>query len=86
MSGEQPLSRLGECWAAVRSGRCRPVPRQQAVEALRQRVSACVHCRPDWTRRAAGPPATGTPTSPRDQRAEKIGQRLRLSRRPPPTL
>ncbi|MEU0247290.1 hypothetical protein ABZ192_23745 [Streptomyces sp. NPDC006235] len=28
----------GECWAAARSGRCRcrPVTRQQAVEALRQ--------------------------------------------------
>ncbi|MGW7256548.1 DUF6233 domain-containing protein [Streptomyces sp. NPDC054834] len=37
----------GECWAAARSGRCRPVSRQQAMEALRQRVPACVHCRPD---------------------------------------
>ncbi|MGA5120898.1 DUF6233 domain-containing protein [Streptomyces pseudogriseolus] len=28
-------------------GRCRPVTRQQAVEALRQQVPACGHCRPD---------------------------------------
>ncbi|MFI8351434.1 hypothetical protein [Streptomyces sp. NPDC085596] len=25
-----------ECWAAAKSGRCRPVTRQQAIEALRQ--------------------------------------------------
>ncbi|MFF4401707.1 DUF6233 domain-containing protein [Streptomyces sp. NPDC001480] len=37
----------GECWAAAKSGRCRPVTRQQALKALRQRVPACVHCRPD---------------------------------------
>jgi hypothetical protein len=37
----------GECWAAAKSGRCRPVTRQQALEALRQQVPACVHCRPD---------------------------------------
>jgi hypothetical protein len=37
----------GECWAAAKSGRCRPAIRQQAVEALRQQVPACVHCRPD---------------------------------------
>ncbi|MFI1004915.1 DUF6233 domain-containing protein [Streptomyces galbus] len=37
----------GECWAAAKSGRCRPATRQQAVEALRQQVPACVHCRPD---------------------------------------
>ncbi|MEU6557973.1 DUF6233 domain-containing protein [Streptomyces sp. NPDC046915] len=37
----------GECSAAARNGRCRPVTWQQAVEALRQRVPACVHCRPD---------------------------------------
>ncbi|MFE7986645.1 DUF6233 domain-containing protein [Streptomyces cellulosae] len=28
-------------------GRCRPVTRQQAIEALRQQVPACVRCRPD---------------------------------------
>ncbi|MEU5666561.1 DUF6233 domain-containing protein [Streptomyces longwoodensis] len=37
----------GDCWAATKSGRCRPATRQQAVEALRQQVPACVHCRPD---------------------------------------
>ncbi|NEA46889.1 DUF6233 domain-containing protein [Streptomyces sp. SID10815] len=37
----------GECWAAAKSGRCRPATRQQALEALRQQVPACVHCRPD---------------------------------------
>ncbi|MFF3335714.1 DUF6233 domain-containing protein [Streptomyces sp. NPDC002888] len=37
----------GECWAAAKNGRCRPVTRQQALEALRQQVPACVHCRPD---------------------------------------
>lgn len=35
-----------ECWAAAKSGRCRPVTRQQALEELRQQVPACVHCRP----------------------------------------
>ncbi|MEV7081911.1 DUF6233 domain-containing protein [Streptomyces sp. NPDC093516] len=29
------------------AGRCRPVTRLQAIEALRQQVPACVHCRPD---------------------------------------
>src|SRR4051794_4111499 len=37
----------GECWAAAKSGRCHPVTRQQAFEALRQQVPACIHCRPD---------------------------------------
>ncbi|MFI2434710.1 DUF6233 domain-containing protein [Streptomyces sp. NPDC018693] len=37
----------GDCWAAAQSGRCRPVSREQAVEALRHGVPACVHCRPD---------------------------------------
>ncbi|MFE9906518.1 DUF6233 domain-containing protein [Streptomyces achromogenes] len=36
----------GDCWAAARSGRCRPATRQQARDALRH-VPACVHCRPD---------------------------------------
>ncbi|MFF4838166.1 DUF6233 domain-containing protein, partial [Streptomyces sp. NPDC001315] len=30
----------GECWAATKSGRCRPVTRQQALEALRVQVPA----------------------------------------------
>jgi hypothetical protein len=37
----------GDCWAAAKSGRCRPATRQQAIEALRQQVPACMHCRPD---------------------------------------
>ncbi|MFF5861036.1 DUF6233 domain-containing protein [Streptomyces sp. NPDC012751] len=37
----------GDCWAAARSGRCRPATREEALDALRQRVPACVHCRPD---------------------------------------
>lgn len=37
----------GDCWAAATSGRCRPATRQQALDALRQQVPACVHCRPD---------------------------------------
>ncbi|MEU5367357.1 DUF6233 domain-containing protein [Streptomyces sp. NPDC005925] len=37
----------GECWAAARSGRCRPATRQQVLDALRQQVPACTHCRPD---------------------------------------
>ncbi|MEU7428765.1 DUF6233 domain-containing protein [Streptomyces sp. NPDC040750] len=39
----------GECWAAAKSRRRRPVTRQQAIEALRQQVPACVHRRPDTT-------------------------------------
>ncbi|AGS67388.1 hypothetical protein B446_02780 [Streptomyces collinus Tu 365] len=38
---------VGDCWVAKKSGRCRPVSREQAVEALRQQVPACPHCRPD---------------------------------------
>ncbi|MFI0233794.1 DUF6233 domain-containing protein [Streptomyces sp. NPDC017086] len=37
----------GACWAAARSGRCRPATRQQAIDALLQHVPACGHCRPD---------------------------------------
>jgi hypothetical protein len=37
----------GDCWAAAKSGRCRPVTREQALEALRHDVSACTFCRPD---------------------------------------
>lgn len=37
----------GDCWAAGKSGRCRPVAREVVVDALRQGVPACVHCRPD---------------------------------------
>ncbi|WEO92824.1 DUF6233 domain-containing protein [Streptomyces sp. FXJ1.172] len=37
----------GDCWAAAKSGRCRPATRQQALDALRRQVPACPHCRPD---------------------------------------
>lgn len=37
----------GDCWAATKSGRCRPATRQQAIDALRRQVSPCIHCRPD---------------------------------------
>ncbi|MFE0516753.1 DUF6233 domain-containing protein [Streptomyces sp. NPDC058964] len=37
----------GDCWAAAKSGRCRPATRQQARDALRRQVPACLHCRPD---------------------------------------
>ncbi|MEU7560245.1 DUF6233 domain-containing protein [Streptomyces eurythermus] len=37
----------GDCWAAAKSGRCRPATRQQALNALLEHVPACVHCRPD---------------------------------------
>ncbi|MFF5968190.1 DUF6233 domain-containing protein [Streptomyces collinus] len=37
----------GDCWAAAKSGRCRPVTREQALDALRHAVSACTFCRPD---------------------------------------
>ncbi|MFE9679760.1 DUF6233 domain-containing protein [Streptomyces sp. NPDC006259] len=37
----------GDCWAAAKSGRCRPVSREQALDALRQHVAPCEHCRPD---------------------------------------
>ncbi|WP_257016597.1 DUF6233 domain-containing protein [Streptomyces sp. Ag82_O1-15] len=38
---------MGDCWAAAKSGRCRSVTREQAVDALRHQVLACTHCRPD---------------------------------------
>ncbi|MGW7384474.1 DUF6233 domain-containing protein [Streptomyces sp. NPDC054794] len=34
----------GDCWAAKKSGRCRPASREQAVEAIRRQVPACPHC------------------------------------------
>ncbi|MEU4926800.1 DUF6233 domain-containing protein [Streptomyces yokosukanensis] len=36
----------GDCWAAAQSGRCRPLTREQALDALRD-VPACTHCQPD---------------------------------------
>jgi hypothetical protein len=38
---------VGGCWAAKKSGRCRPATREQALDALRDQVPGCVHCRPD---------------------------------------
>ncbi|MER6736504.1 DUF6233 domain-containing protein [Streptomyces puniciscabiei] len=38
---------VGGCWAAKKSGRCRPASREQAIDALRRQVPPCVHCRPD---------------------------------------
>ncbi|MFE7232445.1 DUF6233 domain-containing protein [Streptomyces sp. NPDC002405] len=37
----------GDCWTVRKSGRCVPVSRPQALEALRQQVPACAQCRPD---------------------------------------
>jgi hypothetical protein len=38
---------VGDCWVAKKSGRVRGITREQAVEALRQQVPPCPHCRPD---------------------------------------
>ncbi|MGX5183427.1 DUF6233 domain-containing protein [Streptomyces avermitilis] len=38
---------VGDCWAAKKSGRCKPVTRQQAIDALVHQVAPCVHCRPE---------------------------------------
>ncbi|UXY19431.1 DUF6233 domain-containing protein [Streptomyces cynarae] len=38
---------VGDCWAAAKSGRCRPATRAQVLDALRHQVKACPHCRPD---------------------------------------
>ncbi|MET8964789.1 DUF6233 domain-containing protein [Streptomyces sp. NPDC004074] len=37
---------MGDCWAVAKSSRCLGVSRAQAVDALRQQVPACTHCRP----------------------------------------
>ncbi|MFF4143718.1 DUF6233 domain-containing protein [Streptomyces sp. NPDC001698] len=39
--------RRGRGWTIRKSGRCVPVSRPQALEALRQQVPACARCRPD---------------------------------------
>ncbi|MFF2206333.1 DUF6233 domain-containing protein [Streptomyces sp. NPDC058145] len=39
----------GGCCAARKSGRCRPATRGEVIDALRQQVPACPHCRPDTT-------------------------------------
>ncbi|MCC5480488.1 DUF6233 domain-containing protein [Streptomyces barringtoniae] len=38
---------VGDCWAAKKSGRCRPATRDQAIDALRRQVPPCAHCQPD---------------------------------------
>ncbi|MEV7369018.1 DUF6233 domain-containing protein [Streptomyces sp. NPDC003631] len=38
---------MGDCWAVRKSSRRVGVSRAQAVDALRQQVPACTHCRPD---------------------------------------
>ncbi|KUN14564.1 hypothetical protein AQJ11_44350 [Streptomyces corchorusii] len=42
---------VGGCWAAKKSGRCRPATREQALDALRNQVPPCVHCQPDHSLR-----------------------------------
>ncbi|MEU1012577.1 DUF6233 domain-containing protein [Streptomyces sp. NPDC005890] len=54
----------GECWAAAESGRCRPVTRQQALEALQQQVPASTA---DRTR----PSVSSTRRFRLDQRADQ---------------
>ncbi|MFF4401724.1 DUF6233 domain-containing protein [Streptomyces sp. NPDC001480] len=41
------LERSGAPVTTAELARCRPVTRQQVLEALRRRVPACIHCRPD---------------------------------------
>ncbi|MGW7529085.1 DUF6233 domain-containing protein [Streptomyces sp. NPDC054783] len=36
---------LGDCWAAKKSGRCRPATHEQALDALCRQVPPCVHWR-----------------------------------------
>ncbi|MFE5754602.1 hypothetical protein ACFQ7M_35740 [Streptomyces massasporeus] len=35
VAGAGAVLDAGDCWAAAKSGRCRPATRQQAIEALR---------------------------------------------------
>ncbi|MGV9967631.1 DUF6233 domain-containing protein [Streptomyces olivaceus] len=37
----------GDCWTVAGSDRCRPVSRDQVVEAMRHQVSACSFWRPE---------------------------------------
>lgn len=39
--------RVGDCWTVVKSSRCVGVTRAQALDALRQQVPVCTHCRAD---------------------------------------
>ncbi|MGW4518437.1 DUF6233 domain-containing protein [Streptomyces sp. NPDC004393] len=38
---------MGDCWTARKSSRCVGISRTQALDALRQQVSARTHCRAD---------------------------------------
>jgi hypothetical protein len=38
---------VGDCWTVRKSSRCVGVSRAQALDALRQQVPACTHCRAD---------------------------------------
>ncbi|MET8647367.1 DUF6233 domain-containing protein [Streptomyces sp. NPDC004675] len=38
---------VGGCWTVRKSSRCIGVSQQQALDALRQQVPSCTHCRPD---------------------------------------
>ncbi|MER6977265.1 DUF6233 domain-containing protein [Streptomyces carpinensis] len=42
-----PVVHAGDCWIVRKSNRCVPVSRDQPLDALRQQVPACSHCRPD---------------------------------------
>ncbi|MGW9025835.1 DUF6233 domain-containing protein [Streptomyces sp. NPDC055722] len=37
----------GDCWTVRKSSRCVGISQAQALDALRQQVPACTHCRPD---------------------------------------
>ncbi|MEU2780113.1 DUF6233 domain-containing protein [Streptomyces sp. NPDC007162] len=49
----------GDCWAPAKNGRCRPVTREQALDALRHDVPACPHCEPAVKLGFLERPATG---------------------------
>ncbi|MDT0469653.1 DUF6233 domain-containing protein [Streptomyces sp. DSM 41699] len=38
---------VGDCWSAAENSRCVGIARAQALDALRQQVPACAHCRAD---------------------------------------
>ncbi|MFE8950368.1 DUF6233 domain-containing protein [Streptomyces sp. NPDC007856] len=64
---------VGDCWAAKKSGRCRPVSREQAVAALRQHVPACPHCRPDTELGVLDQAVRGRRHAARDVRKPRAG-------------
>ncbi|MFJ4525591.1 DUF6233 domain-containing protein [Streptomyces sp. NPDC088810] len=62
----------GDCWAAAESGRCRPMTRQQALEALQQQVPASTA---DRTR-----PSVSSTSSCRSWAYRSAGRRRRWCR------